>query len=486
MPREPSRAPRPSAPVLKAPVLKAPPSPARAGESTLPIAGRSPPSTPTLCESLDTANDRPPTTVRPTGAIVLTGIAQPYDVISQAMDTRSGSPRDVLDDAETRTRYARHVLLPEVGLQGQRRLAAARVLVLGAGGLGSPALLYLAAAGVGTIGIADDDVVELTNLQRQILHGTADLGRSKVASAVDAVARVNPAVRVETVVQRVTPGTADALVAAYDVVLDGTDNFPTRYAVNDACVRAGIPLVWASVLRFDAQVAVWWAGHGPCLRCVFPQQPDEGEVPSCAEAGVLGALCGTIGSLQAAEALKLVLGIGEPLVGRLLVHDALRQSWDTLALQADPGCAACGTPLAGRRDEGGSGAGGRGVRDGAEGRDLLESSEPVAGVSARELSIELRRPHPPVLIDVRPAPERALVSIPGAVVIDLADFRSGEAFSRPELGGPGTPLVLYCKTGARSREAARLVAAAGWRYAANLTGGVLAWVRDVDPGLATY
>jgi adenylyltransferase/sulfurtransferase len=392
------------------------------------------------------------------------------------MDTGSGPPPDVLDDAEARTRYARHLLLPEVGLAGQRRLAAARVLVLGAGGLGSPALLYLAAAGVGTIGIADDDVVELTNLQRQIVHGFPDVGRSKVSSAAAAVARVNPGVRVETFDQRVSAQTADALVAAYDVVLDGTDNFPTRYAVNDACARAGIPLVWASVLRFDAQVAVWWAGHGPCLRCVFPHQPAEGDVPSCAEAGVLGALCGTIGSLQAAEALKLVLGIGEPLVGRMLVHDALRQSWDTLALQADPECPACGSPV----------GGGRGARLGAVALALPVPAEPVAVVTARELSIEMRRPHPPVLIDVRPEPERAIVSIPGAVAIDLADFRSGEAFSRPELGSLGTPLVLYCKTGVRSTEATRLVAAAGWGYAANLTGGVLAWVREVDPGLATY
>lgn len=399
------------------------------------------------------------------------------------MDTGSGSRPDVLDDAEARTRYARHLLLPEVGLTGQRRLAAARVLVLGAGGLGSAAVLYLAAAGVGTIGIADDDVVELTNLQRQILHGTADVGRTKVSSAVEAVARVNPAVRVEPVAQRVTADTADTLVAAYDVVLDGTDNFPTRYAVNDACARAGVPLVWASVLRFDAQVAVWWAGHGPCLRCVFPNQPGEGEVPSCAEAGVLGALCGTIGSLQAAEALKIVLGIGEPLVGRMIVHDALRQRWDTLVLQADPTCAVCGAGASGRPGHGVGSPGGVGAdQTGALGR----LGEPVAGVTARELSIELRRPHPPVLIDVRPVPERAIVAIPGAVAIDLADFRSGAAFSRPELGAPGTPLVLYCKTGARSQEAARLLAEAGWGYAASLTGGVLAWVRDVDPGLATY
>lgn len=397
------------------------------------------------------------------------------------MDTGPGQGPDELADATARTRYARHLLLPEVGMAGQRRLAAARVLVLGAGGLGSPALLYLAAAGVGTLGIADDDVVELTNLQRQIAHGTGDVGRSKVESAADAVARVNPAVRVETHAGRVTAATADRLVAAYDVVVDGTDNFPTRYAVNDACVRAGVPLVWASVLRFDAQVAVWWAGHGPCLRCVFPHEPAAGEVPSCAEAGVLGALCGTVGSVQATEALKLVLGIGAPLVGRLLIQDALGQRWDSVAVRADPSCAACGT---GGGVGGGQALGGDrlGVREGG----IPDADEPVATVSVRELAAELRRPHPPVLVDVRSGPERAIVSIPGAVTVDLADFRSGEAFSRPELRGVETPLVLYCKTGARSEEATRLVAAAGWRYAANLTGGVLAWVREVDPSLATY
>ena len=226
------------------------------------------------------------------------------------MDTGPGQGPDELADATARTRYARHLLLPEVGMAGQRRLAAARVLVLGAGGLGSPALFYLAAAGVGTLGIADDDVVELTNLQRQIVHGTGDVGRSKVESAAEAVARVNPGVRVETHPERVTAATADRLVAAYDVVVDGTDNFPTRYAVNDACVRAGVPLVWASVLRFDAQVAVWWAGRGPCLRCVFPHEPAAGDVPSCAEAGVLGALCGTVGSVQAVAAVE----VGAPAV----------------------------------------------------------------------------------------------------------------------------------------------------------------------------
>ncbi|MFZ1286102.1 MAG: molybdopterin-synthase adenylyltransferase MoeB [Candidatus Phosphoribacter sp.] len=384
-------------------------------------------------------------------------------------------------DAAQRTRYARHLLLPEIGLDGQRRLAAARVLVVGAGGLGSPALLYLAAAGVGTLGIADDDTVDLTNLPRQIAYGTADLGRPKVVTAAEAVARLNPDVRVETHAGRVTHDSAAGLVAAYDVVVDGTDTFETRYLLGEACARAGVPHVWASVLRFDAQVSVWWAHHGPCYRCVFPSEPAADAVPSCAEAGVLGALVGTIGCIQAVEALKLVLGIGEPLIGRLLVHDGLRQSWDTLPVTADPECPVCGMPALSAQ-----------AADAHAGPAQIPVTEdsathpPVPSVSARDLAAELRRPHPPLVIDVRSAPERAIVSVPGSVAVELADLRSGIAFSRRELGTPAQPLVFVCKTGIRSADATRHAMAAGWRYAANLEGGVLAWVRDVDPSQATY
>ncbi|MBW8730880.1 MAG: molybdopterin-synthase adenylyltransferase MoeB, partial [Terrabacter sp.] len=246
-----------------------------------------------------------------------------------------------LSRAET-TRYARHVLLPDVGRDGQERLAAARVLVVGAGGLGSPALLYLAAAGVGTIGVVDADVVDLTNLHRQVIHSDADIGRLKTESAEAAVHRVNP--HVEVVRHDVALDSANALgiIGDYDLVVDGTDNFPTRYLVNDACVMLGKPHVWGSILRFDGQVSVWWAGQGPCYRCVFPDPPPPGSVPSCAEGGVLGVLCAAIGSIQSTEAIKLLLGIGEPLVGRLVVHDALRQTWDTLTVRADPECPVCG------------------------------------------------------------------------------------------------------------------------------------------------
>ena len=240
-------------------------------------------------------------------------------------------------------RYARHLLIPEVGLLGQRRLKAARVLVVGAGGLGSPALLYLAAAGVGTIGVVDDDVVETSNLQRQVVHGVGDVGRAKTASAADTLAEVNPLVTVVRHDLRLDSGNALELIGGYDLVLDGTDNFATRYLVNDACVLLGKPHVWGSIYRFDGQVSVWWAEHGPCYRCVFPEPPPPGMVPSCAEGGVLGVLCAAIGSVQATETIKLLTGVGEPLVGRLMVHDALRQSWDTLTVRKDPDCAVCGT-----------------------------------------------------------------------------------------------------------------------------------------------
>ncbi len=374
-----------------------------------------------------------------------------------------------LDPLET-TRYSRHLLLPEVGAAGQQRLRQARVLVVGAGGLGSPALLYLAAAGVGTVGVVDDDVVDVSNLQRQVVHRTCDAGRSKVESARDAVARLNPLVQVVAHPERVTAGSVDALVAAYDVVVDGADNFATRYVVGDACARAGRPHVWASVLRFDGQVAVWWAGRGPCYRCVFPRPPAAGDVPSCAEAGVLGSLVGTLGSIQATEALKIVLGVGEPLVGRLLVHDGLRQSWDVLPVRPDPGCAACGS--------------GERVAEVPAGPQPADEAVPLVGALA--LSVALRSGMPPRVVDVRPPAERAIVAVPGSVAVELADLESGAGLGRPELGERAAPLVLVCKSGARSARAVRLLRAAGWTEAASLDGGVLAWVRDVDPSLPLY
>jgi adenylyltransferase/sulfurtransferase len=377
-------------------------------------------------------------------------------------------------------RYARHVLLPQVGRAGQERLSAARVLVVGAGGLGSPALLYLAAAGVGTLGVVDADVVETSNLQRQVIHADADVGRPKTESAAAAVARVNPSVSVVRHDLRLDSSNALEVLRDYDVVLDGTDNFPTRYLLNDACVFLGKPHVWGSIYRFDGQVSVWWAQHGPCYRCVFPSPPPPGAVPSCAEGGVLGVLCAAIGSVQAAETVKLLLGVGEPLVGRLLVHDALAMTWDTLTVRKDPGCPVCGehptvTSLV-DYDE----------FCGVPGSTHTGAGSDLASVSAPELAAELASDAPPLLVDVRGADERSIASIPGAVAIHLDEFRDGSAFAHDELAARGRRIVLMCKVGARSAEAARLAEAAGYTDVANLDGGVLAWVRDVDPTQPVY
>ena len=387
---------------------------------------------------------------------------------------------------EQRARYARHILLPQIGVEGQRRLANARVLVVGAGGLGSPALLYLAAAGVGTIGVVDDDVVDASNLHRQVVHGDKDVGRLKTESAAETVAEVNPLVTVVRHDLRLDSTNALEVLAEYDVVLDGADNFPTRYLVNDACVLLGLPHVWGSIYRFDGQVAVWLAGHGPCYRCVFPDPPPPDAVPSCATGGVLGALCASIGSVQVAEAVKLVTGQGEPLVGRLLVHDALRQTWDTLTVRANPDCPVCGdhpsvTSLVDYEQF-------CGMPGAPAGADDAEGAVPgFAEVSARELGEMLeareRGERDFVLVDVREPGEREVVAIPGSVALHLDRFREGTAAGELPRG---IPVVLHCKSGARSAEAAGLLAATGRADVANLSGGVLAWVRDVDPSLPVY
>ena len=379
-------------------------------------------------------------------------------------------------------RYARHVLIPGVGMEGQRRLKNARVLVVGAGGLGSPALIYLAAAGVGTIGVVDADVVEASNLQRQVVHGVADVGRPKSESAQETLASINPLVRVVRHDVRIDSTNALEIIGGYDLVLDGTDNFPTRYLLNDACVLLGKPNVWGSIYRFDGQVSIWWARHGPCYRCVFPEPPPPGLVPSCAEGGVLGVLCAAIGSVQAAEAVKLILGIGDPLIGRLMVHDALRQSWDALAVRKDPDCAVCGESpsVTGLVDyQGFCGMPGGSVPAAA--------GAAVPLISARELADLLplgRDAHSHVLlVDVRGSEERAIASIPGAQAIHLDEFRSGAAVLQIPFD---QPVVIHCKVGSRSEEASRILIEAGHPDVRNLEGGVLAWVRDVDPSQPSY
>ena len=357
-------------------------------------------------------------------------------------------------------RYARHVLIPDVGMEGQRRLKNARVLVVGAGGLGSPALMYLAAAGVGTIGVVDDDVVELSNLQRQVVHGAADVGSLKSESAARRLASVNPLVHVVRHDVRIDSTNALEIIADYDLVVDGTDNFPTRYLLNDACVLLGKPDVWGSIYRFDGQTSIWWAQHGPCYRCVFPEPPPPGLVPSCAEGGVLGVLCAAIGSIQAAEVVKLIVGVGDPMVGRLLVHDALRQSWDVLTVQKNPGCAVCGddptvTRLVDYEDFCAmTSVAGAGIPVGSA---AAAAGGAVPQISALELADLLSggglRPDL-LLVDVRGSNERAIAGIAAAQAIHLDEFRSGAAFSQIPFD---QPVVILCKTGVRSQEASRIL-----------------------------
>ena len=378
-------------------------------------------------------------------------------------------PGAELTTAEVR-RYSRHLLLPDIGVDGQRRLKNARVLVVGAGGLGSPALTYLAAAGVGTIGVVDDDVVEESNLQRQVVHSTADLGRPKVDSAVDALAALNPLVTVVPHRERLTADNALELLAGYDLVLDGADNFSTRYLVSDACTLAGVPEVWGSVFRFDGQVSVFWSGHGPTYRDLFPEAPPPGAVPSCAEGGVLGAMCASVGSVMATEAVKLITGAGMSLLGRLLVLDALDMSWRTVRVRTPvtptvvtalvdevAACAPLPAPLAGE------------VLTARELADLLAARD------RGETDFEL--------VDVRGADEAAVVSIPGARLVPLPRVLAGEAeHALPR----DRRVVLHCKSGGRSAQALAALREQGFRDVAHVDGGVLAWVRDVDPTLPSY
>ena len=375
--------------------------------------------------------------------------------------------------ASERARYARHLLLPEIGETGQRRLRAARVAVVGAGGLGAPVLQYLAAAGVGRLGIIDDDVVDVTNLQRQVVHGHADVGRPKVDSAADAVRALAPEVDVVAHRLRLTERNVD-LLGDYDLVVDGADNFPTRYLVNDACVRLGLPEVWGSVLRFDAQVAVFW-GRPPAgvpavqLRDLFPVPPPEGEVPSCATAGVLGALCGQVGSLMATEVIKLITGTGRPLLGRVAVLDALAGSWREVPLR----------PTTTTR----GGEGGPAPREVAPGGTTSGASGAGSGpgeVTPRELA-DLLSTGAVTLLDVREPGERDIVTIPGPQLAIPLGQLPGRVSEVPT----DRPVVVYCRSGARSARAVAELSRAG-RDAVNLAGGVLDWATDIDPTLPRY
>jgi adenylyltransferase/sulfurtransferase len=392
-----------------------------------------------------------------------------------------------LDPDELR-RYVRHLSIPDVGEEGQRRLKAARVLLVGAGGLGSPAALYLAAAGIGTLGLVDFDEVDLTNLHRQVLHGTAAVGRLKLDSARARLADLNPEVRVETFEARLDSGNALDLLEGWDVVVDGSDNFPTRYLVNDACVLLGIPDVWGAIFRFEGQASVFGVPGGPCYRCVFPEPPPPGSVPSCAEAGVLGVLPGIVGTIQATEAIKLVLGLGRTLAGRLLLVDALDMRFRELSVPADPRCPVCGEhPTVTELIDYEAFCGGP-PGAGDEGDEAAEAGEPTARqvapvISVRELNERLAGPEPPALLDVREPFEWQICNLEdrGARLVPLARLPDSLDALDPE-----RELVVYCHTGQRSGLAVRFLRQAGFERARNLTGGIQAWAEEIDPGMPTY
>ena len=385
----------------------------------------------------------------------------------------TGSSASPLESEEL-VRYSRHIGLAEVGESGQRRLKQASVLIVGAGGLGSPAALYLAAAGIGRIGIVDFDDVELSNLQRQVLHDTSSVGSPKTTSARARLEALNPFVRVETIETELTAANALEIIGAYDVVIDGTDNFKTRYLTNDACVLLGRPNVYGSVLRFEGQVSVFATPGGPCYRCLFREPPPPGLVPNCAEAGVLGVLPGLIGTIQATEAIKSILGVGDTLAGRLLLVDALRMNFRTIRLRRDPDCPACGTrelkALIDYDEFCGTSAS----------RDVVRSSS-VRQLTPRELSERLRRGDPIELIDVREPYEWRIARIDGARLVPLGRI----AASGPELARD-RDIVLYCHHGVRSEAAGEQLVALGFDRIWNLTGGIDRWSEEVDPSVPAY
>jgi molybdopterin/thiamine biosynthesis adenylyltransferase/rhodanese-related sulfurtransferase len=370
-------------------------------------------------------------------------------------------------------RYGRHLIIPEVGLEGQRRLKSASVLIIGAGGLGSPLAFYLTAAGVGRIGIVDFDVVDLSNLQRQILHTTKDVGRSKLESAREKLESLNPNVKIETYEMRLTSENALDLIKEYDIVVDGTDNFPTRYLVNDACVFLKKPNVYGSIFRFEGQVSVFYADKGPCYRCLYKEPPPPGLVPSCAEGGVLGVLPGIIGTIQALETIKLILGIGEPLIGKLLLFDALRMKFRELKLRKDPECPVCGENPT--------------VKElidyeafcGITPEQILHQSG--LEITPEELKEKLENGEDIILIDVREPVEYEINRIEGSKLIPLSKLpeKVNELDQTREI-------VLYCKMGGRSARGVQLLRELGFTRVKNLAGGIDAWIEKIDPTMPRY
>ncbi len=395
-------------------------------------------------------------------------------------------PADELSIDEVR-RYSRHLIIPDVGMTGQKRLKNSKVLVIGAGGLGSPALLYLAAAGVGTIGIAEFDEVDESNLQRQVIHGVSDIGKSKGLSAKESIAEINPYVNVVLHEQRLDNDNVMGVFEGYDLILDGTDNFATRYMVNDAAYFLGIPYVWGSIYRFDGQASVFapsLSDDAPCYRCLYPEPPPPGMVPSCAEGGVLGVLCASIGSIQVNEAIKLLTGIGDPLVGRLMIYDALEMEYRKLKVRKDPNCALCGEnpTVTGLIDyETFCGAISEAAVDAAAGSTIsvtqLEHMLKEREEGTRDF----------VLVDVREPNEYEINRIPGSVLIPKGDFLNGSALEQlTSLTGGDKQIVMHCKTGVRSAETLAIVKGAGYADAVHVGGGVVAWVNQIDPSQPAY
>ena len=374
-------------------------------------------------------------------------------------------------------RYSRHLIIPDVAMAGQQRLMNAKVLCVGAGGLGSPALMYLAAAGVGTLGIVEFDTVDESNLQRQIIHGQSDIGKSKVISAKEKIAEINPNVNVIVHELRLDTDNVMEIFSQYDLIVDGTDNFATRYLVNDACVLLKKPYVWGSIYRFDGQASVFWAEYGPCYRCLYPEPPPPGMVPSCAEGGVLGVLCASIGSIQTTEAIKLIAGIGEPLIGQLMIYDALEMSYRKIKVRKDPKCPLCS--------------------DKPSQTALLPDYEAFCGVlsdaaeiavkdstiSVTDLKAKIDNKEKFLLIDVREPSEFEIVKIPGAVLIPKQGFLDGSALAAlPQ----DKPIILHCKSGVRSAECLAILKSAGFADASHVSGGVIAWAKQIDTSLPVY
>jgi molybdopterin/thiamine biosynthesis adenylyltransferase/rhodanese-related sulfurtransferase len=391
-------------------------------------------------------------------------------------------PADELTIDEVR-RYSRHLIIPDVGMIGQKRLKNARVLVIGAGGLGSPALLYLAAAGVGTLGIAEFDTVDESNLQRQVIHGVSDIDKPKGESAKESIAEINPYVKVILHTERLDNDNVFEVFKGYDLIVDGTDNFATRYMVNDAAYFLGIPYVWGSIYRFDGQASVFaptLVDDAPCYRCLYPEPPPPGMVPSCAEGGVLGVLCASIGSIQVNEAIKLLTGIGDPLVGKLMIYDALEMEYRKLKVRKDPNCALCG--------------------ENATVTELIdydtfcgaisdEAADAAVGstISVQTLEHMLKERENGerdfVLVDVREAVEYDINHIPGSVLIPKGDFLNGSALEKLP---SDKQIVMHCKTGVRSAETLAIVKGAGYADAVHVGGGVVAWVNQIDPSQPSY